>query len=217
MNLFNLPHTTVVNRVIPKNAFDEYTNTKQKRLFTDLVSRITWTHKISPDTVNLAAHEISEVQLFEMELKTRKDIRAILDIVDKAIPYAIIFVVVFNNEAYISLSVKHANPVDENRAVIDWTFESDWFVHTENRYGLQLKKSIDAVFHDFCVQLSGDSRLSDKSLIELVEYKKHVTALKKEIADIQSKMEKCKQFNEKVRLNLILHEKQAELEKRKLL
>ena len=113
MYLFNLPYTTVVNRVIPKNAFDKYANTKQRRLFTDRALGVTWTHKISPYTVNLEAREIREIQVFEIELKFREDMKTILDIIDKAIPYHIIFIPAFTGEAYISLSVKHPHPGDE--------------------------------------------------------------------------------------------------------
>lgn len=176
-----------------------------------MVSRITWTHKLSPDTVNLEAREIKEIQVFEIELKIREDIKTVLDIIDKAIPYQIIFIVVFSSEVYLSLSVKHPHPGNEDRAVIDWTFKSDWFFPTENKYTLQLKKGIDAIFHDFCIQMSGDTDFSTKPIMELVEYKKAVHALETEIAAIKSKMGNCRQFNEKVQLNLLLQEKQAKL------
>src|SRR5690554_2099177 len=110
MDLFNLPHTAKVNKVIPKNAFDSYTTTKQKRLFTDLVSRITWTHKLSTDTVNLLAKEIKEIQVFRIELKVKEEIQAVLSIIDKAIPYNIVFVIEHENLIYISTSTKHLHP-----------------------------------------------------------------------------------------------------------
>ena len=90
MDLFSLPHTAAVNRIIPKNAFDEYANTKQKRQFTDLISRIIWTYKLSPATINLEALEIKEIQIFEIELKIREDIGTILELIDKSIPYHIV-------------------------------------------------------------------------------------------------------------------------------
>ena len=38
--MLNLPKSTVVKKVIPKNAFDAYTNTKQKKAFADKIVRI---------------------------------------------------------------------------------------------------------------------------------------------------------------------------------
>jgi hypothetical protein len=89
MELFKLPHTAKVNRVIPKNAFDSYTTAKQKKQFTYLIARITWTHKLSKDTVNLEGKDIKEIQVFRIELKVKEEIQTVLDIIDKSIPYNI--------------------------------------------------------------------------------------------------------------------------------
>lgn len=211
MELFSLPHTTKVNRVIPKNAFDNYTTPKQKKLFTELIARIIWTHKLSTDTINLEAKDIKEIQLFKIELKVKQEIQPVLDIIDKSIPYTIIFVVEYDTMVYISTSSKHPQPTNENNSVIDWTFKTDWFEFSQNKYKLQLKKSIDAIYHDFCIQLSGSSKMMSRSLQDLIVFKKNVDALKKEIGRLKYAMTKSKQFNNKVELNLKLKEKEQEL------
>ncbi len=204
MDLFRLPHTTKVNRVIPKNAFDSYTTAKQKKLFVNLIARITWTHKISTATVNLVAKDILEIQVFRIELKVKQDVQPVLDIIDKAIPYSIVFVIEHENMVQLSTSTKHPHPVNEDNAVIDWTFKTEWFQASENKYSFQLKKSIDAVYHDFCIQLSGKASMASKPIQDLVAYKKKVDALEKEIARLKSGIAKSKQFNKKVELNLKL-------------
>lgn len=204
MELFSLPHTTKVNRVIPKNAFDSYTTAKQKKLFTDLIARITWTHKIATDTVNLEAKDITEIQLFRIELKAKEDIQPVLDIIDKAIPYHIIFVVEHEHLIYLSTSAKHPHPVYEDNAVIDWTFKTDWYAPAENKYAINLKKSIDAVYQDFCIQLSGKSSVASRPIQDLIAYKKQVSTLEKEIARLRSGIASSKQFKDKVALNLKL-------------
>src|SRR5690606_41307343 len=211
MELFSLPHTAKVNRVIPKNAFDSYTTAKQKKLFTELIARITWTHKLSPDTINLEAKDIKEIQVFKIELKVKQEIQPVLDIIDKSIPYNIIFVVEHDTMIYISTSSKHPHPINEDNAVIDWTFKTDWFQPSQNKYTLQLKKSIDAIYHDFCIQLSGISTMANKPLQDLIFFKKNVDALEKEIAKLKSGIAGCKQFNNKVVLNLKLKAKENEL------
>lgn len=211
MELFNLPHTTKVNRVIPKNAFDSYTTAKQKKLFTDLIARITWTHKISSDTVNLEAKDIKEIQIFRVELKAKEDIQPVLDIIDKAIPYHIIFIVEHEYLIYLSTSSKHPHPVNEDNAVVDWTFKTDWFIPAENKYTLQLKKTVDAVYHDFCIQLSGKPSMASKPIQDLIAYKKQASALEKEIARLRSGIANSKQFKDKVALNLKLKEAEEQL------
>lgn len=213
MELFSLPHTAKVNRVIPKNAFDSYTTAKQKKLFTELIARITWSHKLSPETINLEAKDIKEIQVFEIELKVKQEIQQLLEIIDKSIPYNIIFVVEHDTMIYISTSSKHPNPINEDNAVIDWTFKTDWFEPSQNKYTLQLKKSIDAIYHDFCIQISGKFTMANKSLQDLIFFKKNVDALEKVMARLKSSIANSKQFNNKVELNLKLKGIEQELKK----
>lgn len=204
MDFINLPARTKVGRVVPKNAFDEYTNTKQKKLFTDCIQRITWTHKLSADTVNLDSKDIQEIQVFKIELKQKSDISKILEIINKSIPYHIVFWVEHDQEAYISTASKHTHPTNNDIAVIDWTFTSDWFDKNDNSYAFNLKGSLDAVFKDICVQLTGQPELSNQSLDSILKNQQEVDRLKKEISRFKSAISRSKQFNEKVELNLKL-------------
>jgi hypothetical protein len=211
MELFNLPHTAKVNRVIPKNAFDAYTNSKQKKLFTDLILRITWLQKLSPDTVNLEAKEVQEIQIFKLELKVREEIQPLLDIINKAIPYNIIFIIEESDSIYLSTSTKHPHPVNADNSVIDWTFKTSWFTKNDNTYSLNLKKSLDAVYHDFCIQLAGNKSIKKKTLQDLVHYNKQIDDLEKEIVQIKKNIKNSKQYKHKVELNLLLKQRSQEL------
>lgn len=205
MDFFNLPVRTKVGRVVPKNAFDEYTNTKQKKLFTDCIQRISWTHKLSADTVNLDAKHIQEIQVFKVELKQKSDILKILEIINKSIPYHIVFWVEHDQEAYISTASKHSHPTNDDVAVIDWTFTSDWFNKDDNSYAFNLKGSLDAVFKDLCVQLTGKPELDKQSLDSILKNQQEVDSLKNEISKLKSAISRSKQFNHKVELNQKLH------------
>ena len=212
MELFSLPNTAKVNRVIPKNAFDAYTNTKHKKLFTDQILRITWLQKLSPDTVNLEAKEIKEIQIFKIELKVREEIQPLLEIIDKAIPYNIIFLIEESGSIYLSTSTKHPHPVNADNSVIDWTFKTSWFLQKENTYSLHLKKNLDAVYHDFCIQLSGKKNMARKSLQDLVHYNKQIDTLEKEIMQIKRNIKNSKQYKYKVELNLLLKQRSKKLQ-----
>lgn len=204
MNLFNLPDSTIVNKVVPKNAFDKYTNTKQKKLFTNQVAKILWIHKLSQETINLPSGDIKEIQLFHIELKQRNKIPMVLQVIERAVPYHIIFIVEYERNFYLSTSAKHPNPVNEDNAVIDWTFDTDWIAPTENIYSLNLKKSLDAIYHDFCIQLSGNPLFAKRPFKELVEESIALDSLKKEAEKLKSAIATTKQFNQKVALNIRL-------------
>lgn len=211
MDIFNLPKSTKVDRVIPKNAFDTYTTAKQRQLFTDLITRITWTHKLSTETVNLEANQVKEIQIFRIELKIDEDVQTILQVIDKSIPYNIVFVVQFEDRVYIATSIKHPHPTNEDNAVIDWTFRTDWFPPSTNKYTLKLRQSIDAVYQDLCAQLSGKTAMATKPLQELVAYNRKVEALEKEVAQLKAQIARSKQFNTKVELNMKLQAAEEEL------
>ncbi len=209
--MFNLPATTDVYRVIPKSAFTAYINTKQKKMLSTLVAKITWQHKLSPETTNLNAFEIKEIQIFKIELKSKQEIQPILEIIDKAIPYHIIFIIAFEEQVYLSTSAKHSHPLNENNAVVDWTFKTAWFAKSENKYPLLLRKNLDATYRDFCNQLSIRPERKEKSLYKLIQYNKQIDALQKEIAKLKFAIAKCVQFNKKVELNLQLKKMEKQL------
>ena len=213
MSFFNLPKQTQVNKSIPKNAFDSYINSKQKKLFVDIIERIRWTNKLSVETINLEGKEISEIQIFEVALRQKDNIEKLLEIIDKSIPYHIIFVLNFEDQVKISVAQKHLHPTNENNAVIDWTFKSEWLNKDLIKYQLNLKGTLDSVIKDFCIQLSGKKEDVDLSLNELVEKESQIEKLEKEINKLKSQIKRTKQFNQKVELNALLRQREMELNK----
>jgi hypothetical protein len=208
---FKLPKQTKVSKNIPKKAFDSYTNTKQKNLFVEVVESIRWQNKLSVETLNIQGDEIQEIQIFEVKLRKKEKIEKLIEIIDKSIPYHIIFILTFENEIKLSVSSKHIHPTNENNAIIDWTFASKWILNDEMCYQLNLKESLDFIIKDLCIQLSGKNESVDLSLQQLIEHNSVIQQLKKEINTITAQIKKSKQFNKKVELNTLLKQKQREL------
>lgn len=211
MEYFNLPDATRVNRVVPKNAFDKYTNSKQKKRFTDVVQRISWTNKLSKDTINLKKGGVEEIQLFKIELKIKDDIQDLLDIIDKSIPYPIVFYVQHEKETFVSCAKKHSHPINEDYAVVDWVFRSIWHPISDLKYVLNLKKDLGFVIHDLCLQLSDRKDSTNVSFENLIKFQQKRHSLESEIARLENSIIKTRQFNKKVDLNTQLIEKKKEL------
>jgi len=211
MDIFGLPYNTIVQKFVAKNHFDSVTNTKQKAMFTNDIAKITWSNTLSTETTNLPHKEIEEIQIFSIELKEQKEIKNILEIIDKAIPYHIIFVVSFEDKVYLSSSAKHPSPINNNKSVIDWTYTSSWFNKAGNKYTIVLKKDIDTVFFEFCQQLSTKSNKSIKNISDLSAYNSKIHLLEKEIEQLKENIASCKQFNKRVELNLKLKGLEEEL------
>lgn len=211
MSLNGLPSKSMVNRIVPKNAFDDFTNTRQKKQIVDLIERIKWTHKLSIDTVNLAGKEISEIQIFEIELRKKDKIAELLQVIDKAIPYPIIFYLCHRNEIAISASLKHRHPANEDLSVIDWTFSTnDWIKDISDQFKPKLERSLDYVFFTFCKNLSGRFN-SAKTVAHLATLERKYSDLAKAIEKQKYAVTACKQFNKKVELNTELLKMQAQL------
>lgn len=212
MDYFKLPSNTTIQRVIPKNSFDSFTNSKQKDMFTKDVAKITWSNSISTATINLPSKEIQEIQIFSVELKEKKEIKTLLEIIDKAIPYHIIFIIEFDDSMYISTSSKHSSSLNDTKSVIDWTFKTEWFRIGEKDYKLEFKKDIDFVYYDFCNQLSLKLNKNIKNITDLAAYNSKISSLTREIEQLKRSITSCQQFNKKVELNLKLKKLERELE-----
>ena len=204
--MLKLPATTIVEKIVPKNSFDEYATSKQKKLLTSHIARIKWLHKISTQTVNLQGKDVVEIQVFELELKEKSNINNILLLINKVIPYQILFVLRFEEEIMYSISKKHIHPTNENQAVVDWTFSTVWTNISEDQFEIALSNSLDYVFQDMCFKISGKVIGKEKDIETLIAKEQQLKQLNYSIEKITASMTKCKQFNKKVELNRQLQE-----------
>lgn len=210
MTNFDLPPQTIVNKVIPKNAFDTVTTARQKKKLAELVERIRWANKLSAETINLSGKDISEIQVFEIELRKPDEVADLLDVFDKAIPYPIVFWVFLNDKVFIRASKKHSHPAQENRTVIDWTFKTEWMNRSAINYAFDLKKSLDHIFYNFCQQLSS-GHATTGTLDDLVAFEQQYTQLCSKIDQVKTSIKRATQFNKKVALNLELKKLEDQL------
>lgn len=211
--LFSLPASTIVDKVVPKNSFDKYTSAKQRRLFSECVEKIRWVNKLSAATTNLQGKDILEIEVFDIQLKKKADISELLTVIDRAIPYPIIFILRCDEEIMISTSQKHPNPADDNRSVIDWTFCAGWVSPNQVCYTIELRKDLDTVFQTFCKQVIGIPSTDKSNFAELISRERTIRDINSQITLLTAKIKSTKQFNQKVELNLELQQKLREIEK----
>jgi hypothetical protein len=201
--MFELPETTKVNIEIPKKSFENYANASQKRKFTEYVKKIIWLNKLSKETTNLESIKTNEIQLFLIELKQKQKLESITSIIDQAIPYPIIFIIKYDLILYYSTSLKHINPKNEDNAIIDWTFKTDWIDISTNSLCLKLKKNLDSVYENFCYQIVNPNKPIE-GIHELAQYDRKLKSLLRERESLIKAINVSKQFNKKVELNLKL-------------
>lgn len=184
----NLPSSTKVNRFISKEKF--YTKTsvssQLRQRFTDEIEKIRWTNKISPDTLNITSGEYSELQVFEITLKSSEVSNSLLKHIDTFIPYPILYMLKKPNLQKAVISFKEQGIKNENQMKVDTYFETQWIEELE----LQLKgRSVDEIYKNFLFQIAPQlNELNQNDTKSAVQSNKEKQKIKKQIDLISQKL-----------------------------
>ena len=96
----NLPKSAEVNRFVAKKKFYEHSNMAEsiKNSFVNDLEKITWSYKLSEDTMNLSKTDIvNEIEIFTLNVTKKNIPNSIIKTINKLIPYKILFKIVFEN------------------------------------------------------------------------------------------------------------------------
>ncbi|MCG2726272.1 MAG: DUF4391 domain-containing protein [Elusimicrobia bacterium] len=202
---FKLPRAAFVNKFIPKNKFYEKAvlSAKLQKEFVDKIQKITWKYKLAESTVGIAkTDKVIEIQIFEIELKEQVIPKNVLKVIDKAIPYQILYRFIYKeNEAY-GITLKE-NKNAENYYFSDWN-EEKHFDFT----GIDLEKVYQKIVKTF-IRTEAQAK---SSFNEIIDIDNKIKALENEISVLRNKISKEKQFNRKVEINKVLLERKKQLD-----
>ena len=213
--MLGLPKTTDFNKRIPKEKFYENLNVTPavKKCFVDQIKVIYWRNKIASSTTNLAAGStVTEIEVFEVRLKTNLLDEAVLRQIDKEIPYHIIFLLEYDGKYQVWTAYKEAS-TGNTAFKVNHYYRTDWM--TEEEIPLKLEGlNVDTVYENFVYQIAGDTLQANgnESLQDVVERDEKIKNLKKQIEMLQAKICKEKQLNVQMKLNSELKKLKKELE-----
>ena len=202
--MLGLPKTTEFNKRIPKQKFYENLSVTPaiKKAFTEQIKIIYWRNKLAASTLNLAPGEqVTEIEVFEVKLNSPDLDENVLRLIDREIPYHILFLLEYDGKYQAAVGYKEAAGSGKAAFKVDRYYRTEWL--TEEELPLHLEGlTIDAVYENFVRQIAGDSLSSgeDTTLKESVEQQKHREQLEKQIATLGVKMKKEKQLNRKMEL-----------------
>lgn len=184
----DLPASTRVNRFLPKEKFYSKTsvNNKLRQQFTDEIEKITWTHKISPDTLNIISNEYDELQVFDILLKKQEVSMSVLKHIDTSIPYPILFIIKKDGVEKAVISYKQVSQKKEDTVLVDSYFETQWLEELE----LELKgRSVDEIYKNFLFQIAPKlSEFSQNDTKSVVQAYKEKEKIQKQIDHINKKL-----------------------------
>ncbi len=202
--MLGLPKTTEFNKRIPKQKFYENLPVTPaiKKAFTEQIKIIYWRNKLAATTLNIAPGEqVTEIEVFEVRLNASDLDENVLRLIDREIPYHILFLLEYEGKYQAALGYKEAAGSGKAAFKVDRYYRTDWLA--EEGLPLHLEGlTIDAVYENLIRQIAGDSLSGgeDTTLKESVEQQKQREQLEKQIAALEAKMKREKQLNRKMEL-----------------
>lgn len=235
MILYEWPRAAAFWRVIPKNKIYEHAsaNAALKDLFVREVDQIVWSHKLAPETVNLAAtKQVAEIQIFRITARTATLDRDVLRAIDKAILFPLIFELVHGNRVKLVAAYKRPSEADSLRWVVGDYFEGDWLLEDASRAPLPVALNLGALYERLLSPLVegqtarlipgiGDSPATSGrattleepiSLEARIAQAEAIKAKTREVDRIKGRLAREKQFNKRVAINAELRAAKQELD-----
>lgn len=200
--MLGLPRSTQVNRRVAKEKlYQNATLAPQTReMIKDQIDSVFWRNKLADSTMAISAGEtVAEIQIFEIQLRQRELDKRVLPAIAKAIPYKILFILVFGDEAQLWIEASGT------------FYNTDW----QPLGGFTLKfegLNLDAVYENLARQISGGRLGTDGDIEEAVDRDKQRQRLERDIVALEKKLLREKQFNKQVELNGELKRLRKELE-----
>ena len=195
--MINLPKICIVDKFIPKKTFYEKVNiaSNVKNEFIDLIDKIVWKYKLSEDTIKInKTKEVEEIEIFEITLKERKIPKSVINIIIKAIPYKILFVLKYKEDSCYAMNAEQ-------------TYFSKWNEDIKFDFtGINLESIYQNIVKKIINEESNNSTFSD-----IIKNKQLKEQLLKKMDILKNKIRQEKQFNKKVELNQELRRLEKEL------
>ena len=239
MTLYDWPRAAAFGRVIPKTKIYEHAgaNTGLKDLFVREVDQIVWSHKLAPETVNLAATgQVAEIQVFRITARTATLDRDVLRAIDKAIPFPLIFEVAHGGRvrlaaAYKRQSLNSRSEADSARWVVGDYFQGDWLPEDAARAPLPVALNMGALYERLLEPLvagqtarlipgmgeapqtpaTPTAEQHPVSLEERIAQAEAIERQAREVERIKARLGREKQFNKRVAINAELREAKLKL------
>lgn len=210
------PKSTEFNKRIPKQKFYEKLSVTPaiKKAFIEQIKIIYWRNKLAVTTLNLAPGDsVKEIEVFEVRLTAPELDEDVLRLIDREIPYHILFLLEFEGKYKTVIGYKEKAGSGSSVFRIEQYYCTEWL--SEEELPLRMEGlSLDGLYENFVRQIAGEklSRGENTTLKESVERAKLREQLEKKIAALKSKMKKEKQLNRQMELNAEIKRLRCKLE-----
>lgn len=214
--MYNLPTSTIVNRVIPKKTLVDQlgANTRMKNHFTDDVVKVEWLAKLAPRTLNVAdGKDVHEISVFLVPLKVKNCPNDIYSFIDGLMPRHTLFILKWNEQVCLHLNYKEwveNTSTSDKSFTITKTYRSEWMADKALQIDVQ-GLNMDIIYESLVRQAAG-AKIENQGdcLREDVELANERELLLKELETLKFKETSEKQPQKK----FAIHKQIMELKKR---
>lgn len=205
--MFSYPKQAEFNRVVPKNKIYAHARVSKriKELFVAQVDEILWKYKLSPETVHLPARNgINEIQVFELALRTPYIDSDVLQSIDRAILFPLLFQLTHGGQVHFAASYKRPSESDTSKWVIEAAFQTKPQPLDTPRPPLPVALDLASLYdHLIRRHIPLQARPGEAVPEQVARFNALQLALK-DRRKLQSALAREKQFNRKVELNAAL-------------
>lgn len=213
--LFDYPKQATFGRTLAKNKIYEHgsPSPRIKDLFIRQIEQITWQYKLAPETINLAStFSVPEIQVFNITIKDGELKNEVLRCIDLAIPFPLIFEVIFDGKIKCMASYKRPSDADATRWVVSDYFETLWLAKDSPRTTLPIALDLGSLYEKILAPLMPYPNRSGESVQHQVERIEQIVIKQREIEKCETNLHNEKQFNRQVEINAVLRNLKHELE-----
>ena len=216
--LFEYPAKAKFGRTVPKSKLYENAkiSTKLKDRFVKQIDKIVWKYKLAPETTNLGATDnVPEIQVFAIYLKGDEIDDVLLQIIDKAINFPIIFQLYKSDQIKVKSAYKRPSASANNKWVIETYFESTWLDKNTEKQPMPQALDLGKLYEQILKSLMPAEVISGKTsqtIDQQVSMIKQINLLQKELDKLNSKYKKEKQANRQFEIHKQIKLTQSQLD-----
>ena len=213
--MFTYPKQAEFNRPVPKTKIYAHAKPSKrvKELFVAQVGEILWKYKLSPETINLPPRNgINEIQVFEIALRTPQIDPAVLNVIDKAIPFPLVFLLTHAGQVSFAASYKRPSEADTAKWVIEACFQTVPQPMDAERPPLPVALDLAGLYEQIVRRHIPLPARRGEGIVDHVARFNMLAAKMKARQQMEARLVQEKQFNRKVEMNASVRALNEEIE-----
>ena len=215
--MINLPSSTFVGKVVPKEKFYSKcaVNTATKNLFVKYVEQIVWQNKLTAQT--MAAEKgllVNEIDVFEVKMKSFDCPRKLFEFIDQNLHHHNVFVLTYDDKAKLFVNFKEK---EKDESFLE-SFETSWKPADDpvlNLSGSNMDEIYESIVRSAVPDnvIASEAKQSKTSLKDDIIQSKQNAKIQAQIKKLEKKLANEKQFNRQaeIRAEIRKLEKDAKL------